>query len=98
MAKKRPSAADNVQEYLPGTAPKKIASVHKAALLMLDAVGNTKEMKAEEDAAREKVRSAMEKEGIDTYEYGGLTVRIDLKRTPKVKLAGNRLDDETESE
>ncbi len=97
MAKQKPSAAENVQEYLPGTAPKKIATVHKAALFMLDAISNTKEMKAEEDSAREKVRSAMEKEGIDTYEYGGLSVKIDLKRTPKVKLAGKR-EEEGEEE
>lgn len=90
MARK---AAENVQEYLPGTAPKKIPGVHAAALKMLDAVAETKTAKAAEDAAREKVREQMEKAGIDTYEYGGLTVKIDLKRTPKVKMAGKRDED-----
>lgn len=94
----RRAAAENVQEYLPGTAPKKIPGVHKAALKMLDAVAATKVIKAEEDAAREKVREQMEKEGITEYEYGGLTVKIDMKRTPKVKLAGNREEGESEEE
>ncbi len=95
MAKSK--AAANVQEYLPGTAPKKIPGVHSAALKMPDAVGATKAVKAEEDAAREKVREQMEKAGIDSYEYGGLSVKIDLKRTPKVKLAGKR-DEDSEDE
>ncbi len=94
MAKTK--AAENVQEYLPGAAPKKIPGVHSAALKMLDAVAATKAVKAEEDAAREKVREQMEKAGIDSYEYGGLTVKIDLKRTPKVKLAGKREEGEDE--
>lgn len=95
MAKKS-SAAENVQEYLPGTAPKKIPAVHKAAIKMADAVAETKTYKAKEDEAREEVREAMEKAGIEEYEYGGLTVRIDLKRTPKVKIAKRNAEDETE--
>ena len=91
-------AAETVQEYLPGTAPKKIPGVHKAALAMLDAVASTKAVKAEEDAAREKVREQMEKEGITEYEYGGLSVKIDMKRTPKVKMAGKRNDSEGDEE
>lgn len=94
----RRTAEENVQEYLPGTAPKKIPGVHKAALKMLDAVAATKAIKAEEDAAREKVREQMEKEGITEYEYGGLSVRIDMKRTPKVKMAGKRDEEESDEE
>lgn len=93
MAKKKPTAADDVQEYLPGLAPKKIATVHRAALDMLDCVRETKKAKASEDAAREEVRAAMEKAGIDEYEYGGLVVKIDLKRTPKVKQAKKQTED-----
>jgi hypothetical protein len=95
MAKKRP-AAELEQKFIPGTEPKKIPGVHKAALAMLDAIGATKAIKADEDSAREKVREQMEKAGIDTYEYGGLTVKIDLKRTPKVKFAGERTEGEEE--
>ena len=84
MAKRKDSAADDVQQHIPNTGPEKIESVHNAAIAMLDACRKSKKAKAHENAAREDVRAAMEEEGIDVYDYGGLMVKIEDKKTPKV--------------
>lgn len=98
MAKGRLTAEEKLQPPLPGAeGMRKIPAVHKAGLAMLDACAETKAQKAREDAAREEVRAQMEKAGITDYEYAGLEIHIDLKRTPKVKLA-KRTPDEDETE
>ncbi len=96
MAKRKGSAADDIQNHIPDTGPVKIESVHNAAIAMLDSVRKTKKATAFEKSAREDVRAAMEAEGIDEYEYGGLVVRIDHKRTPKVTQAKKQKADAEE--
>jgi hypothetical protein len=93
MAKRKGSAADDVQQHIPGT-HEKIPAVHDAALSMLDACRKTKLAKSRENACREEVRSVMEEEGIDEYEYGVLYVKIEDKKTPKVKMAKKQKADE----
>lgn len=85
MAKAK-TAADSVQNHIPGT-HEKVPAVHDAALAMLDAIRKSKKAKKAEDSTREDVRAAMEEYGQEEYEYGGLYVKVDHKRTPKVKMA-----------
>jgi hypothetical protein len=90
---KRKSPADDVQNHMPGT-HEKVPAIHDAAVAMLAATRKSKRAKKAEEATREDVRAAMEEYGQDEYEYGGLHVKIDTKRQPKVKMAGKQPESE----
>ena len=47
-----------------------------------------------DDRREEIIRAAMEEYGQDEYEYGGLYVKVDHKRTPKVKMAKQQAEGE----
>ena len=85
-AKARKGRVRSEQTYLPGTEPKKIPSVHKAAMRYADKRDERIAANSEEAAAHNTLLEKMMEEGIDSYEYGTLKVSIDNKRKVKVKI------------
>lgn len=93
MAKTK-TVADQVQNHIPGTGPKKNPKVHKAAVRYFDRMQERKAVGVTEKAAKTTLTELMIEEGLDSYEYGGLAVHIDTKRNVKVTLEGRDEDGE----
>jgi hypothetical protein len=90
---KTPSVEKSLQGHLPGTAPEKNVRVHKAAVTYYDLMLVRKAAGEEEVAAKETLLTVMAEENVESYEFNGLHVRIDLKKTPKVKIDAKEKDD-----
>lgn len=83
------------QEFLPGTAPKRVRSLIAAAEKLIEAKDEHKRAGEGKQAAEDELIAVMRKQGLDTYKYGGMT--IDLEQKDKVSVHGRVAQEEPET-
>jgi hypothetical protein len=76
------------QEYLPGTEPLKNNRVHPAAKRYAKERDDRIAANKAEKEAHDNLLAIMLEEGLETYEYGDISVSIDAKRKCVVRVGG----------
>lgn len=82
------------QQFIPGMAPAKNDRVHPKAVLYVKERDRRIAAGKDEKAAHTDLLEAMLTEGIESYEYGGLTVTVQANRKVKATFSEDQADQE----
>jgi hypothetical protein len=73
------------QQMIPGTEPPSIPKIDKAAEAYVEVRDERMSLTEKETDAHDNLLSLLREHGLETYEFDGMTVRIDTKQKVKVR-------------